>query len=96
MLDFTNAGILREVYREPLRCAQSDSKRSESAQNDMAEGFFSKLLGRHAAPSLPRSARAERSGQALKGVLHPAKLLRTRLSLIEQCLSFALELGRCL
>ncbi|MGH9396710.1 MAG: hypothetical protein ACRD18_07650 [Terriglobia bacterium] len=27
--------ILRGVYREPLRSAQSDSKRSESAQNDM-------------------------------------------------------------
>ncbi len=26
--------MLREVYREPLRFAQGDSKRSESAQHD--------------------------------------------------------------
>ncbi|MGH9446528.1 MAG: DUF5818 domain-containing protein, partial [Terriglobia bacterium] len=29
--------ILRGVYREPLRAAQSDSKRSESAQNDISQ-----------------------------------------------------------
>ena len=59
MRDPLGGEILRGVYREPLRgaCpeilrfaqndnrrAQSDSKRSESAQNDTAEHFFSNLL----------------------------------------------------
>ena len=59
VIDSLDGAILRGVYREPLRgaCpailrfaqndnrrAQSDSKRSESAQKDIAEHFFSNLL----------------------------------------------------
>ena len=61
-IDSLEGVILRGVYREPLRgaCpailrfaqndnrkAQSDSKLSESAQNDIAEQFFSNLLDCH-------------------------------------------------
>ena len=39
-------GILREVYPEPLRCAQGRSQRNgERAQNDNVRQFFISLLG---------------------------------------------------
>ncbi len=41
--DLNKEGILRGVYREPLRSAQGDSNTSESAQNDSAIDFFSTL-----------------------------------------------------